>query len=152
MERSHTLGSTGTDGMAVEEELDPSTPMDALLAPLLKELGDPQEPPSRHEPPSPGPAGGSAGSLAEPGGGAPPQVGTLAGLQLRGMGEPELLAQLLMCLETGQIHRDVMEQFHLQNRDPEVAQELTGILYAIDLLDTHRLRLVELLRTLHGAP
>lgn len=62
--------------------------------------------------------------------------------------EQELHAQLLWRLETGQIHRHEMEQFQSRNQDATVEQELMWILFAIDLLETHRYRLVEHLRSL----
>ena len=62
--------------------------------------------------------------------------------------ERELHEQLLWRLETGQIHRHEMEQFQSRNQDGTVEQELMWILFAIDLLESHRYRLVEHLRAL----
>lgn len=60
--------------------------------------------------------------------------------------------QLLQQLEAGQIHPQEMQQFQAANRDATVNHELMWILFSIEQLEKHRLRLVEHLRTLGTDP
>ena len=55
--------------------------------------------------------------------------------------------QLLEQLETGQIRREDMERFRADSQDATVQQELMWIVFSIDQLEKHRLRLVQHLRS-----
>jgi hypothetical protein len=57
-----------------------------------------------------------------------------------------VLAELLARLEAGQIHRHEMAAY--QNQPAAIQLELMWILFAIDTLEEHRLRLVDKLRAL----
>lgn len=59
--------------------------------------------------------------------------------------------QLLGQLEVGQIHPVEMERFRTGNSDQVVDLELMWIQFSIELLEKHRLRLVEHLRSLDPA-
>ena len=56
--------------------------------------------------------------------------------------------QLLQRLEAGQIHPQEMQAFQLANQDATVERELMWMLFCIEQLEKHRLRLVEHLRSL----
>ena len=56
--------------------------------------------------------------------------------------------QLLQRLEAGQIHPQEMQAFQLANQDATVEHELMWMLFSIEQLEKHRLRLVEHLRSL----
>lgn len=61
-----------------------------------------------------------------------------------------LHAQLLSLLEAGRIHPEEMEQFRSANQDETVDRELMWLLFCIEQLENHRLRLVEHLRALRA--
>ncbi len=59
-----------------------------------------------------------------------------------------VLAELLAKLEAGQIHRHEMASYQNQSQSAAIRLELMWILFAIDTLEEHRLRLVDKLRAL----
>ncbi|MEI6032069.1 MAG: hypothetical protein WCQ20_13045 [Synechococcaceae cyanobacterium ELA739] len=59
-----------------------------------------------------------------------------------------VLAELLAKLEAGQIHRHEMAAYQNQSQSAAIRLELMWILFAIDTLEEHRLRLVDKLRAL----
>jgi len=62
-----------------------------------------------------------------------------------------LHAQLLERLENGHIHPQEMERFRADNPDPTVDRELMWIGFSLEMLEKHRFRLVEHLRSLRQA-
>lgn len=60
--------------------------------------------------------------------------------------------QLLQRLEAGQIHPEEMQRFQGANQDATVDRELLWMLFSLDQLEKHRLRLVEYLRSLCADP
>ena len=62
-----------------------------------------------------------------------------------------LQEQLLRRLETGEIHREELESFRRGCLDSTVDQELMWILFSVEQLEKHRLRLVQHLRSLRSA-
>jgi hypothetical protein len=59
--------------------------------------------------------------------------------------------QLLNRLEAGDIHPEEMKWFRSVSEDARVEQELAWILFSVEQLEKHRLRLVEFLRAQRAA-
>lgn len=60
------------------------------------------------------------------------------------------LAELLRKMEAGQIHRQELQEYQQQGLPADLDLELLWMLFAVDTLEQHRLRLVQKLRARRG--